>query len=238
MPGDLVGARYPTVNPAWSMFGQQTNLAQLALGVAAGTKSDIPMFTNWFPGAALSDTEAALKTKEITAVPVAVPGGIAISKVSVRVGATETETGTHFYVALYSGLTVPEIGGTGAKGEVKPLLLGQSKDVTEGTLLKPTTTYTAELEKPVFTTEGPEGNAPNGWIYVGIYSVATKPGSLATFAPAATALTKASAGLKSYPWFVGAPLPCIRYKPVESGTAPEHLEEATLVATAPIVFLT
>jgi hypothetical protein len=207
---DLTGGRYPAANPLWSQFGQQNNIAQ----------GDVPMWTNAFPGCALSDTAAALTTKVCTAVAVPVPEGVEIKKISVRTGATEVETVSHAFAALYSGLS----------GTKAPVLLGQSADVTAQVALK-TETVTFELEKGVLITNE---RAPNGFIYVSIMLVATKVPSLATLAPQAVALTKGT----TEPWFTGAPIPCQTHGSALTTTAPATITGGSLQAAAPVVFLT
>ena len=232
---DIVSGRYPNANPNWSNWGQQTNIAQ----------KNVPVYTNAYPGMALAN-QTNIKNKEISVVPVQVPGGVEISRIYFRIVKEKAETQTQFYTGLWSGLSPTAIGG-----EVKPKLLAQSKTNTivypealstaaavEGAMLA-TTTIGAELEKPVLVEEGPKGNAPYGWIYVGIYVIATgKVISLAGYAAATTESTKASSALKVYPWFVGAPLSGFFTKPAnETGVAPEFLEEFTLSAVNPVVWL-
>lgn len=218
---DLVSGRFPQQNPLWGIWGQQNNIAQ----------SDVPMWTNAAPGSAMVATAAALKTAEITTVPIALPYGVEINKIGVRSTSASTEGGEHFFVALYSGLSTLVSG----EDTTLPALLAQSKDATGATLIGKTETYEAELEKPVLVEPG---NAPHGWLYVSLYAVASTavPG-LATIETAATALTKASSGAKHYPWFSGAPLPCFKTALSATGTAPAKLETFTLQAAAPVVFL-
>jgi hypothetical protein len=213
---DQVSGRYSAQSPDWLMFGKQNNIAQ----------SDVPAFSNVSRGTTLEDG-AAQKTKYFTAVPVFLPEGIEIVKLSAFVGATAQATTSHFWGAVYSGLSPAAIGG-----EVKPKLLAQSKD---NATYEPaaTTTLSVELEKPVLTSSE---NMPHGFLYIGFYVVATTVGSLASF-KVATALTKATSALKTYPWFPGAPLPAIQDKVAEGATAPEFLEELTVVGVVPAVLV-
>jgi hypothetical protein len=213
---DQVSGRYSAQSRDWLLFGKQNNLAQ----------SDIPAFTNVSPGTTLEDG-AAQKTKYLTAAPVFLPEGIEITKVSAMIGATAQATTAHFWLAAYSGLSPTAIGG-----EVKPKLLGQSADKAT---YEPaaTTTAVAEFEKPILITSE---NAPHGFIYIGFYVAATTPASLASF-KVAVALTKATSALKTYPWFVGAPLPAIQDKVTEAATAPELLEELTVVGVVPALLV-
>lgn len=208
---DLTSGRYAAQNPSWALFGKQNNIAQ----------PDVPAFTNVSPGTTLEDGTAQ-KTKYFTAAPVFLPEGVEITKVSAFVGGTAQASTTHFWLGVYSGLSPSTVGG-----EVKPVQLAVSKDLTT---YEPaaTTTLSAELEKPLLITSE---NAPHGFVYIGFFNEGTVA-SLASF-KVATALTKATSGLKTYPWFPGAPLPAIQDKCSATRTSALELEELTVVGVVP-----
>jgi hypothetical protein len=212
---DLVSGRYPQQAVPWVQTGMQNNLAQ----------SDFPTWHN-LPLNTIVEDGAAIITKEETIFPVYVPWGTQFEKISIVNGATETETLTHAWASVRSGLT-PASGE-----EFKPVLLGQSKDNTafEG---KKTETLSFTLEKALLST--PE-NAPRGYLYFSIFMEATKVGTYASFKCPATALTKATSGLKVYPWFTGMPL-YVKSKPASATVAEKEPKEAVLVALAPVVFV-
>ena len=212
---DLVSGRYPQQAPAWSQFGQQNNLAQ----------PSVPMFHN-APATSAIENGAPIITKEETVVPVNVPWGVSIEKISLVNGATETETLTHAWACLRTGESVA------AGKKLKATVVGTSTDKTTFEAKK-TETVSFTLEKPVLIT--PE-NAPGGFIYVGVYMVATKVGTYASFKTAATALTKASSGTEIFPWFTGAPV-AFKTKPTTETKPETEIKEAVLVEVAPVLFL-
>lgn len=218
---DLVSGRYSAQNPNWGLWGKTNNIVQ----------SDVPAISNISPGTTLVDG-AAVITKEITFVPVQVPEGIEISKVSMFVGGTKMEAVTTNWVALYTGPGA-EAGGSGAKGEIKPKLIAQSANST--TAVAATTTATYELEKKVLVT--PE-RAPNGYLYVAIAAESTKVGTFASFEVAAALTKSGGATLKVFPWLTNAPI-TFKTKPSSlTSTAPEEPTETVVVAVIPALVLT
>src|ERR1035441_6679804 len=128
---DLTSGRYPANYLPWASYGMQKNVVQ----------PNVPVFCNAPPLAGLVDTTAALKTEEGCAVPIVLPYGVEISKVSYRVGATAINTVSHSWVALYTG-----VSGATAAVEV-PKLIEQSADAA-GQAAAATTTVTVTLAKP------------------------------------------------------------------------------------------
>jgi hypothetical protein len=212
---DLTSGRYAQQSPAWAQLGMQNNLAQ----------PSVPAFTN-APASGAVEDGAPFITKEETTVPIFVPWGVSIEKISVFNGATATKGAvTHAWAAVRSGLT-PASGG-----EFAPVLLAQSKDNTAYEAKK-TETLAFTLEKSVLVT--PE-NAPNGYVYISVFlDVAEAVGTYAAFEATAAALNKASSGLKVFPWFTGCPINT-KSKPVTAATAEKTPKEAVLVEVAPVL---
>lgn len=221
---DVISGRYPQQNPAWSVFGMQNNIAQ----------PNVPAFTSLPPLAGLAGTledGAAIITKEETTFPVWLPWGVTIEKFSLALGATEIETLTHAWVAVRTGAGV-EPGGAGAKGELKTVLVGESADETTLTGAK-TKTISISLKKALLIT--PE-NAPNGYVYVSVFMVATKVGTYASFKTAAGALFKAVSGAKVFPWFANQPI-YFKSKPASETTPEKEQKENVAVELAPLVLV-
>ena len=221
---DLVSGRYPQQNPNWSCFGMQNNLAQ----------PNVPAFTSIppYPGlAGLFAEEAPIITKEETSFPVWLPWGVTIEKFSMCLGATAIETLTHAWVAVRTGAAV-EAGGSGAKGELKPVLVANSVDTTGLTGAK-TTTVSLSLEKPLLIT--PE-NAPFGYVYVSIFMTATKVGTYVAFKTQLAALNKVASGFKVFPWFPNVPI-YSKSKPTSETTPEKEPKEIVLVEIAPFVLV-
>lgn len=211
MPGpDLVSAAYPLTYPFRKALGLLSNASQANITVRSNAEALL--------GQGASDTAAALTTKVCTAIPVPVEVGDVISKVTVRSGATPSETLSHAWAAVYSGLSGNE-----------PVLLGQSKD-NAALEVKATETVTFTLEKQIEVTAA---MAPNGYLYVSVMIVATKVPSLATMAGPATALTKDT----THPWFTGAPISCQTHGSALTTTAPGTIKEGSLQAAVPLVYL-
>ena len=207
---DIVGGRYANQNPAWAITGQLNNLAQ----------PDVPAFTNLPPGAGLAGTlgdEAALITKEEVCWPVFLPWGVAIKKLNLFVGGTKTETMTHAFWTVKQGSPIA-IGG-----ELKGTLLAESGDLTSSYEPAETTTGTMELKESLLIT--PE-NAPNGFVYFGVFIEGTKVGTYASFKTPAAATFKASSGQKVFPWFTNGPLlKGFKTKPASATTPEKTLKE-------------
>lgn len=217
---DLVSGRYPAQSAAWAQVGMQNNIAQ----------SDVPVWHN-VPLNGIVEDGAPIITKEETTVPMFIPWGTAIEKITLVGGATEIETLTHAWACVRSGVGATA-GGAGALGEFKPVLQAQSKDNTALTMAK-TENIVFTLEKSVLIT--PE-NAPNGYVYVSVFAAATKVGTYASFKCPATALTKASSGLKVFPWLPNMPL-FTKSKPTSETVAEKEPKEAVLVAVAPVLLV-
>lgn len=221
---DQVSGRYPAQSPFWSVFGMQNNIAQ----------PNVPAFSSLPPLGGFAGTlgdEAAIITKEETTFPVFIPWGVSIEKFSLVVGATEIETLSHAWVAVRTGAGATA-GGSGAAGELKPVLVGESADTTGLTGAK-TETISMSLKKSLLIT--PE-NAPFGYVYVSIFMEATKVGTYASFKTPAAALHKAVSALKVFPWFPNMPL-YTKSKPA-SATAPEkEPKENVEVIIAPLVLV-
>jgi hypothetical protein len=218
---DQVSGRYPAQAANWALFGHTNNIAQ----------ADVPGLTNVSPGATLVDA-AAVVTKEITFVPVQVPEGIEITKIQMFVGATKMEAVTTNWAAIYTGPGVAEVGGAGAKGEMKPQLIAQSANSTVA--VAATTTASYELEKKVLITSE---RAPNGYVYVAIAGESTKVGTFASFEQA-VALWKAGSGKKAFPFVANAPI-AFKAKPTSlESTAPTEPNEIAMVAVQPLLLLT
>jgi len=212
---DLTSGRYANQSPLWGLFGNQVNAAQ----------GDVPAIHNASPGVGVEDG-APMVTKKLTLVPVPCPEGVEISTVKIFGGATESETATHAWAAIYSGVAIKE-------EELKAVLQAQSKDNTTYEMKK-TETVTFTLEKPVLVTNAV---APNGYIYVGVYLVGTKVGTYAAMKSPAKALFKAVSGKKVFPWFTNGPISTVS-KITEGGTAPKEAPvESELAYAEPVPLL-
>ena len=211
MPGDLVGGRYPLIYAVNAALGLQSNASQ----------ANVPVRSNaeYLGLTAAADTAAALTTDQATAVAVPCDPGYVISKVTVRTGATAAGTPTHSFAALY----------VGSSGATAPALIKQTADGTSAAIAA-TTSFQFSLATP-YTVQA--SDVPNGFIYVSISETATTVSSLATVGVPATALTADT----THPWFTGAPIWAQKHGSSLAGVAPATITGGTLVANAPLVFL-
>jgi hypothetical protein len=161
MPGDLVGGAYPLSYSLRKAFGLQANATQGNLGVRSNVE--------WFGYADITDATASLVSASMTVVAVPVENGDVFTTCAIAVGNTAAGTPTHQWVQLYTGaLTTALPLGT------------QSVDGTS-TAIPSKKLYTFTLPSGIVintnsTANG--GNAPYGYVYVGIGMTATTVPSL------------------------------------------------------------
>lgn len=211
MAGDLVSSQYPLNGPGLqALLGKGGQKAQANLPVRSNL--EIPTFSG-----ALADTAASLVSGVMTVVPVPVDIGMEITNISVVVGATPASTPTHQFAALYSGTTV-----------AAPPLIAQTADGTTAAIAA-TGRYDFSFAAGSQVVVTP-AMAPNGFIYVAVAVTGTTVPSLVT--------VPAGAAAGQYRWFANSPL----YFSQTSGsavgaTAPATLAEASVLTTAPVVFV-
>lgn len=201
----LIRGRYPATSPAAKLVGLTANATQG--NIAVRSNAEWPALGNWTDGAL-----AATGVGAAVAVPVEV--GDTFTKVSLLVGAAAEGTGTHAFVALYSGIAVPA-------------LLAQSTDLTGATAVGPVNArFDFTLASAVTVTQA---NAPGGFIYASIAVTATTVPTVAT-ASIPTAI--------GYQWYTAGPL----FLAATHGSALNATAAATIAspaakAVAPIMFL-
>jgi hypothetical protein len=202
---DLVRGRYPVTSPAAKLVGLTANATQG--NIAIRSNAEWPALGNWTDGAL-----AATGVGAAVAVPVEV--GDTFTKVSLLVGAAAEATGTHAFVALYSGIAVPA-------------LLAQSTDLTGATAVGPVNArFDFTLASAVTVTQA---IAPGGFIYASIVVTATTVPTVAT-ASIPTAI--------GYQWYTAAPLfLAATHGSGLTTTAPGTIASPAAKAVAPIVFL-
>ncbi len=221
---DILSGRYSQQSPWWSVFGMQNNLAQ----PNRPADTSLPPY----PGlAGLFAEEAPIVTKEETTFPAWIEWGKTIEKFSFCLGATAIETLTHAWIAVRTGAGCTA-GGSGAAGEIKPVLVAESADETGLTGAK-TTTWSISLKKPLLIT--PE-NAPFGYVYVSVFATATKVGTYVAFKTQLAALNKVASGLKVFPWFPNVPI-YSKSKPASETTPEKEPKEVVLVEIAPFCLI-
>lgn len=206
MPADLVGAHYPEQYLFDSILGQQRN----------ATQGNIPVYSNRATiGTGFTDASASLVTGDMCVVAIPVDIGVAITKVSMFVGNTAASTPTHSWAALYSGvLTTAKILGT------------QSTDGT--TTAMPAKT---RFDFTVASYTIQPGDAPFGYIYVGISVTGTAVPSLRSGAYAVNV---------QYADYTDAPLfQAGTYSSALGASAPSTitLSSVAAIATPPVVDL-
>jgi hypothetical protein len=226
---DLTGGRYPNQSPIWGFTGNTGNVAQ----------SDLPAITTLAQvgSPAIAATGAGLITKEVVFQPAFLPEGYPITEIGVCCTSEATATTSHFWIAVYTGAGA-EGGGSGTKGELKSALVGQSADKTT---LEPAAesgvTWFAMEKAPIIVSPT---NAPHGYVYIGVYAVATTIGKYLTATTNATKVQnyKASSALKIFPWMPNMPLMAFKSKPTaEEGTAEATIKEVVDVTVAPVLFI-
>lgn len=201
----LIRGRYPATNPLFKLLGGQSLAAQG--NMTARSNIDLLGVGGLVDGA-IGATGVALSV----AVPVEV--GDIITNVSVLVGATAEGTGTHAFLALYSGIAAPA-------------LLGQTADDTGAASMAASAAYTKALTTAVLITST---NAPRGFIYATVAVTATTVPTLAAVPVAAAA---------AYQWFTNGPkFLAATHDSGVLGTAPATMGAQTAFARAPIVVLT
>lgn len=206
---DLVDGRYGNQNPAWALFGQQTNVAQ----------SDIPARSNseWFGISGAVATNALVSTGVGAAVAVPIDFGTTVSKVSIFITATAAGTPSHQFAALYAG--------TGAA----PALIAQSTDATSGAMAA-NGPFSFTLTTPQTITQA---QAPNGFIYVSLSVTASSVPTVVTV----TGPTVGAWGTMVPP--TGAPLfYSATHGSSLAGTAASTITSQTNIAATPVVYLT
>ena len=202
-------AGWPTFQPLWSILGQPTTI----------TSGDGPAFSNAaYTGlAGLADTTTALTSGVGTAIPIPVPIGALISKVTVFVGAQAASTPTHSWACLYAG--------SGAA----PARLGTQSTDGGTAAIAASGALTFTLGAPVTVTAAV---APYGFIYASIgVTVNTTMPSLATVSLAAAV---------AYQWFTNSPvgMGAVTHGSALGAVAPTTIASPAAQAATPIVVLT
>jgi hypothetical protein len=210
MAGDLVSSHYPLSQALQALLGAGGQKAQGNLPIRSNL--ELPVYSG-----ALADTAASLTSGVMTAVPVPVDVGMEVSNISVLVGATPASTPTHQWAALYSGTTVaaPPLIAQTADGATAAIAASGRYDFA----------FAAGSQQVITPAQ-----APYGYVWVAISVTGTTVPSLIT--------TPAGAAAGQYRWFTNTPL----YFSQTSGsavgaTAPATLAEASVLTTAPVVFL-
>lgn len=200
---DLVSGRYP----------QNSALAALLGNTANSTQANVPARSNLEFGFGNITDGALAATGVCAAVPVPVDYGTVISKISIFVGATAEGTGTHGFMALYSGIATPA-------------LLAQSADDTGAASAAASGIYTRSLATPQLITPAV---APNGFVYVSVSFTAT------TVPTAASVSTPTAVG---YQWFTAGPLFfSATHGSAVGATAPATIASPAAKAVAPVVLV-
>lgn len=200
----LTRGRYPVTNP----FAKITGFA------ANATQGNLPLRSNleWF--ALANPTDGALAATGVgCAVPIPVEVGDTFTKVSLLAGATAEATGTHAFVALYSGIATPA-------------LLAQSADNTGSAAVAASARFDFTLASAVTVTAA---NAPGGFIYASIAITAgTIPTAMVVSIPTAV----------GYQWYTTGPLfLSATHGSALGATAAATIASPSAKAVAPIVFL-
>lgn len=199
----LVRGGYPVTHWSRSLFGNTNQSA--GTGAPARTNLIYP-FGNI--------TDGAIGTTGVsTSVAVPVEWGDVISKITVFVGATAEGTGTHSFLALYSGIATPA-------------LLAQSADDTGAAALGASAAYGRSLATAVAITPT---NAPYGFVYATVNVTASQIPTLASMAtPTAVGYQLTTNG----PLFFAA-----THGSAQGATAAATIASPTAFARAPIVLL-
>jgi hypothetical protein len=170
MPGDIVSSKYPTINAALALVPGLSNVANPYYPVRSNLE--------WNLG---SITDGALAATGVGAF-VAVPwdAGQTVSKISLVVGGTAEATGTHAFMALYSGIATPA-------------LLSQAPDETGAAAYAASGIHTVTLTTAQTITAA---QAPNGFVYALVAVTATT---------VPTALSVGSPTGVNFAWTTGSP---------------------------------
>lgn len=202
MPADLVGGSYHLYNPIWTALGRPANTNQANIAVRTNL---------YYLGASTIVDSATAATKKGIFAAIPVEPGDVISKVSVAVGATEGETITASFTAIYAGL------------EKEGLVLGQSTSKAENVVKEKL--WTQELKEKVEITTT---NAPFGYIYAGLFIEGTTIPTLAGWN------IKPKAG---YAYFKGAPVWATEITTKEAKVAGANTGTPTMVEKVPLIFV-
>jgi hypothetical protein len=148
---DLVDGRYPQVNSEWSIFGQQTNVAQ----------SDIPGRSNveWIGLSGAIATTTLVATGVGAAVAVPVDPGMLVSKATIYVTGTGAGTPTHAFAALYAGTPVA----------APPLIAGSASTDSTSAAIAANAAFSFTIPPTLITPT----NAPYGFIYLSVSMTAS-----------------------------------------------------------------
>ena len=201
---DLVSGGYPqgTLLKAW--FGPNVTQSNLP----ARSNAEYLGFGGW--------TDGALAATGVScSVPIPVDPGTIITNVKVIVGATAEATGTHSFVALYSGIATPA-------------LLGQSTDDTGAASFAASAVKTVALTTPYLVKPT---DVPNGFLYA---TVCITAGTIPTAAVMATA-TAVTYQLNSSTAPLGHSL---THGSAQGATAAATIATPSAKAVAPIIGLT
>lgn len=200
---DLVSGGYAQSNPLRALLGQLANTAQGNLAARSNLE--------WGIG---NPTDGALAATGVAcAVPIPVDQGQIISSVSILVGATAEASGTHAFMALYSGIATPA-------------LLAQTADDTGAASAAASARYTRSLASSVLITPS---NAPYGYVYASVmFTATTVPTAYVMSTPAGI----------NYQWTTNGPL----FLSATHGsglttTAPATIASPAAKAVAPVVIL-
>lgn len=201
---DLLSGGYAQSNPLRALLGQLANTAQGNLAARSNIE--------WGIG---NPSDGALAGTGVSAaVPIPVDYGQIITKVSILVGATAEGTGTHAFMALYSGIATPA-------------LMAQSADDTGAAAAAASAIYTRTLATAQLITPT---NAPNGFIYASVcFTAGTVPTCLAVATPTAV----------GYQWTTNGPLfLSATHGSAQGATAAATITTPAAKAVAPVVILT
>lgn len=204
---DLVSAGFPVSNPLLAIMGS---------GLSNVQSPNVPPRSNLEFGPLLGtvgDTAIAASGVVLAAVVPALPG-MTVTKMTVLAGATAEATGSHGFLALYSGI------GT-------PALLGQTADITGAAAVAASTAFTGTLASAVTLTTS---TAPYGYVYAAVSFTATTMPTLISGTPAVAIQYTYQT---NSPAFLGA-----TFGSAAGGTAPATISGTTAAAKAPIFFLT
>ena len=213
MPGDLVGGAYPLTFDLRKATGLASNATQTNFGVRTNA--------SWLGLSDATDAAASLVSGDMTLIAVPVEVGDIISTITAIVGNTAASTPTHAWAAVYSGaLTTAKIQGA------------QSTDAATAPIVahKP---LVFTLATTVLVTGGSTGNAPYGYVYVGLGATASTVPSL----DGGNMATEVQTGWAAT--FADAPLVFSGTISEAGATAPTSvtLSSVTAIATVPYVFL-
>jgi hypothetical protein len=200
---DLPSGRYP----------QNAAVSALLGNLANSTVANVPARSNLeFPLGSLSDGALAA-TGVCAAVPIPIDPGTVVTKASLLIGGTAEATGTHGFIALYSGIATPA-------------LIVQTADDTGAASAAASAIYTRSFSAATLITAA---MAPNGFIYA---SVSFTAGTIPT---AASLGTPTAVG---YQWVTNGPLFfAATHGSAVNGTAPATITSQSAKAVAPVVIL-